>query len=139
MKLSQAIPEKHQFRIALCGHKAVEVGGACLLLMVQGQLTQATLGHVAIATQTGLLTVFPLVGITLTRYARHFTNRWITAVLVATCAFIADALVHASHYPGAYSEAALTAAGGAILSIIVSYTPVGRHIDGLAEAFSHEK
>jgi hypothetical protein len=138
MKLNQTSHERHQFRIALCGHKAIEVGGACLLLMVQGQLAQATLGHVAIATQTGLLTVFPLLGITLTRHARHFKNRWITAALVGTCAFIADALIHGSHYPGAYTEAALTAASGAILSIVVSYTPVGRHIDRLAEAFSHE-
>ena len=29
-----------QFRLAMCAHKAVEVGGVCLVLMVQGNLAQ---------------------------------------------------------------------------------------------------
>lgn len=119
----------------LFGHKAVETGAACLLLMVQGQLAQATLGHFLIASETGVLTVFPLLGITWTRHARHFSNRWLSALFVAVCAFFADALIHASHYRGEYTEAALTAAGAFALSVIVSYTPVGKHIDRLAEAF----
>lgn len=88
----------------LCGHKAVETGAACLLFMVQGQLGQATLGHFLIASKTGVLTVFPLLGITLTRHARHFANRWMSAIFVSACAFFADAVMHESHYPGAYTE-----------------------------------
>src|SRR5262249_21745139 len=128
---------KHQFRLALCGHKAVETGAACLFFMLQGQIAQATLGHFVIASKTGALTVFPLLGITLTRFARHFANRWISATFVAACGFIADALVHGSHYPGAYTEAALTALGAFALSVVVSYTPVGKQIDHLAESFQH--
>lgn len=135
MNLKRFLHERHQFRLALCGHKAVEAGAACLLLMVQGQLAQITLGHLLIASKTGILTVFPLVGITLTRFARHFANRWMSAFLLAICAFFADAVTHGSHYPGAYTEAALTAAGVYILSVIVSYTPVGKQIDRLAEGF----
>jgi hypothetical protein len=133
----QFLHKKHQFRLALCGHKVVETGGVCLLFMVQGQLGQATLSHFAIASETGILTVFPLLGITLTRYARHFANRWLSATFVGVCAFFADALVHASHYPGAYTEAALTALGAFVLSVFVSYTPIGKHIDRLAESFLH--
>ena len=131
----ERLHKKHQFRIALCSHKAVETGAVCLVLMVQGQLAQATLGHFLVASQTGLLTVFPLLGITLTRYASHFANRWISAGLVALFTFFADVIMHGSHYPGQYTEAALTSAGVFVLSIIVSYTPVGKHIDKLAEAF----
>ena len=133
----QAFHKKHQFRLALCGHKAVEVGGACLVLMVQGQLAQATLGHFLIASQTGVLAVFPLLGITLTRHARLFANRWISATFVAVCGFFADAFIHGSHYPGKYTEAALTAVGAFVLSVAVSYTPVGKKIDSLSEAFLH--
>jgi len=115
----------------------VETGAACLMFMVQGQLGEATLGHFLIAAQTGVLTVFPLLGITLTRHARHFANRWVSALFVAVCAFLADALVHGSHYPGAYTEAALTALGAFALSIAVSYTPVGKQMDRLAESFLH--
>jgi hypothetical protein len=129
------IHKRHQFRLMLFGHKAVETGASCLLFMVQGQLSEATLGHFFIASKTGVLTVFPLVGITLTRYARHFTNRWLSALFVAACAFFADTVTHESHYPGAYTEAMFTAAGAFALSVVVSYTPVGKQIDRLAEAF----
>jgi hypothetical protein len=129
--------KRHQFRLMLFGHKAVETGAACLLFMVQGQLSEATLGHFLIASKTGVLTVFPLIGITLTRFARHFTNRWMSAVFVAVCAFFADTVTHESHYPGAYTEAVFTAAGAFVLSVVVSYTPVGKQIDRLAEAFHH--
>jgi len=139
---SPALPlwlhQKHRFRLSLLGHKAAETSAACLLLMVQGQIAQATLGHVLVASETGILTVLPLLGVTLTRHARHFANRWTAALLVCVCAFFADALLHGSHYPGAYTEAALTAAGAALLSIAVSYTPLGRRIDRMAESFVHE-
>jgi len=137
MNLKSLIHKKHQFRLALFGHKAVETGAACLFLMVQGQLGQATLGHFLTASETGVLTVFPLLGITLTRHARHFTNRWLSAAFVAICAFFADALIHRSHYSGEYTEAALTALGAFALSVITSYTPVGKQFDRLAEAFLH--
>jgi hypothetical protein len=135
MTPASSLPRKHQFRLMLFGHKAVETGAACLLLMVQGQLAQATLGHFFIASETGILTVFPLLGMTWTRHARHFSNRWVSALLVAVCAFFADAFIHASHYRGEYTEAAFTAAGAFALSVLVSYTPVGKHIDRMAEAF----
>jgi len=137
MDLKRFIHKKHQFRLVLCGHKAVEVGTACLLLMVQGQLAQATLGHFFIASQTGILTVFPLLGITWTRYARHFVNRWVSAGFVGVCSFFADAVIHRSHYAGEYTEALMTAIGAFALSIVISYTPIGKQIDALAEAFLH--
>lgn len=128
-----AIPERHQFRLAMCGHKAVEVGGVCLLLMLQGNLAGVTLGHLSIASQTGILAVVPLLGVTLTRQARLLTNRWTCSALLAVFTFLADAAVHGSHYPGAYTEAALSAAGAFVFSVAVSYTPVGKRIDRLAE------
>jgi integral membrane sensor domain MASE1 len=137
MNRIRLLHKKHQFRLALCGHKAVETGAACLMFMIQGQVGEATLSHFLIASQTGVLTVFPLLGITLTRHARYFANRWVSALFVAVCAFLADALVHGSHYPGTYTEAALTALGAFALSIAVSYTPVGKQMDRLAESFLH--
>ena len=137
MNLKAIIHKRHQFRLMLCGHKAVETAVACLLFMVQGQLGQASFGHFLIASKTGALTLFPLLGISLTHYARHFANRWMSAIFVAACAVFADAVIHESHYPGAYTEAALTAAGAFVLSVILSYTPVGKQIDRLAEAFLH--
>jgi hypothetical protein len=137
MNLKQLIHKKHQFRLVLCGHKAVETGAACLVFMVQGQLPQATLGHFLIAAETGMLTVFPLLGITLTRHARHFANRWVSAMFVGVCTVFADAVIHGSHYPGKYTEALLTGLGAFVLSVVVSYTPIGKQFDRLAESFMH--
>jgi hypothetical protein len=132
-----AMHGRQRFRLAMCGHKAVEVGGVCLLLMVQGNLAGVTLGHVGIAAQTGVLAVVPVLGLTLTRHAHHLANRWTASVLLAVCTLVADAAIHGSHYPGAYTEAILTAIGAFLFSVVVSYTPIGRRIDRLAESFLH--
>jgi hypothetical protein len=133
--MSALLHEKHQYRLVLCGHKAVEAGAVCLLLMVQGDIAGITLTHLGIATQTGLLAVFPALGLTFTRYARHLTNRWTASALLGATTFAADAMIHGSHYPGAYTEAALTGAGAFIFSLVVSFTPLGKRIDALAESF----
>jgi len=137
LKLRKLWHGKQQFRVALCGHKAVEAGAVCLFLMVQGQLAAVTLVHVEIATKTGLLAVFPAVALTFTRYARHLANRWTSSAFFAVCTFVADSAIHASHYPGEYTEAAMTAAGAFLFSVAVSYTPVGKKIDQLSEHFLH--
>ena len=38
-------------------------------------------------------------------------------------------MIHGSHYPGEYTEAVLTAIGAFALSVVISYTPVGKQID----------
>lgn len=107
----------------------------CLLLMVQGDLGAVTLTHLAIAAKTGMLATTPAFLVTFTRHARHFANRWTSSAMLGFCTFAADALIHPSHYPGAYSEAAFTGAGAFVFSLVVSYTPLGREIDRRAEAF----
>jgi hypothetical protein len=129
------VVEKYKYRGVLCGHKAVEAGAICLVLMVQGHLAEITLVHFAIATKTGLLAVFPALVVTFTQYARHFANRWTSSVFLGVCTFLADAIIHQSHYPGAYTEAVLTGIGACAFSVVVSYTPVGKRIERLAETF----
>jgi hypothetical protein len=133
--IPMAVHGRHQYRLAMCGHKAVEVAGVCMLLMVQGNIAGLTVTHLGVATQTGLLAVVPVLGITLTRYVHHLANRWVASAVLAVCTFVADAAIHGSHYPGAYSEAALTAVGAFVFSVVVSYTPLGHRIDALIESF----
>ena len=121
----------------MCGHKAIETGAVCLVLMVQGNVIAATLGHLLIASKTGVLAVVPVLVVTLTKHSRHLANRWTSSAILAICAFVADALIHESHYPGEYTEAAMTAVGAFLLSVAISYTPVGKYIDRLAESFLH--
>jgi len=135
MKPGRWFHQKHQFRVALCGHQAVEAGATCLLLMVQGNLLNLTITHLGLAAKTGLISVIPALILTFTAFAHHFLNRWTSAIFAGVCTFFADAAVHGSHYPGEYTEAALTACGTFVFSILVSYTSLGKKIDGLAEAF----
>ena len=128
------ISKEQQYRLALCGHKAVEAGAVCMVLMVQGDLTAITLAHLVIATKTGVLAVIPALAVTFTKQVRHLLNRWTASVFLGVCTFLADAAIHASHYPGEYTEAALTGIGAFFFSVTVSYTPIGKKIDHLAEA-----
>lgn len=101
--------------------------------MVQGNLAAATLMHFEIASKTGLAAVLPALFVTFTRYTRHLVNRWTSSAFFAICTFVADSLMHESHYPGEYTEAALTAVGAFVFSVAVSYTPIGKAIDRLGE------
>jgi integral membrane sensor domain MASE1 len=111
MNVRRLVHERHQFRAVLCGHKAVEAGAVCLLLMVQGHLGAITSAHLAIASETGVLAIIPVLFVSFTRHARHFLNRWTTAAILGISTLLADALVHESHYRGEYTEAVLTGAG----------------------------
>ena len=135
MKVGRLFHERHRFRLALCGHKAVEAGAVCLLLMVQGNVLALTPAHFVLASKTGLLSVFPAMAVSFTPYARHLLNRWTCSALLAICTFAVDAAVHESHYPGALTEAALTALGAFVFSVAVSYTPVGKYVDRLGHSF----
>ena len=135
MKFRRLLNERHQFRLVLCGHKVAEAGTVCLVLMVQGQLSNVTQAHLLIASKTGLLAVLPVLCITFTQHARPFINRWTSSLFLGICTFAADAAVHASHFPGQYTEAALTGVGAFVFSTLISFTPIGRRIDGLAETF----
>ena len=137
MNLRRLISKKHQFRLVVCGHKAVEAGAVCVALMVQGHLADVTLAHLLIATKTGLLAVSPVLGVTFTPWARHLANKWTASGVLGVCTFLADAAIHGSHYSGEYTEAALTGIGAFVFSMVIAHTPVGRHIDRLAETFFH--
>jgi hypothetical protein len=135
MSVGRVWSEKQQYRVVLCGHKAVEAGAVCLILMVQGNLLELTLAHLAIASKTGVLAIVPALWLTFTRHAHVFLNKWAAGAVLGICTFVADALMHGSHYPGAYMEAALTGVGAFVFSVVVAYTPLGKRIDRLAEAF----
>jgi hypothetical protein len=132
------LQRKQQYRLALVGHKAVEAGAVCMILMVQGDLAALTGAHLLVASKTGVLAVLPVLAVTFTRHVRHLLNRWTASAVLGICTFAADAVIHASHYPGEYTEAALTGIGAFLFSLAVSYTPLGRKIDHLAETFAHE-
>ncbi len=75
----------------------------------------------------------PALVVTFTGYARHFANKWTTSTFLGMCTFLADSAIHGSHYPGAYTEAALTGVDAFLFSLAIALTPIGKRIDRLAE------
>jgi hypothetical protein len=132
---TKSVDRRHQFRLVLCGHKAVEAGAVCMVLMVQGHLLEVTAAHLLIASKTGLLAILPVLVVSFTRHARTLVNRWTCSGILGATTFAADAIVHGSHYPGAYTEAALTGAGAFLFSLAISYTRLGHAIDRMGESF----
>ena len=107
-----------------------------MVLMVQGDLMAITLAHVLIATKTGLLAVVPALGVTFTKQVRHLLNRSTRPQYFSVSARSFRgrrgsriALSGRVHRSGPHGH------GAFFFSLAVSYTPIGKKIDHLAETF----
>jgi hypothetical protein len=122
----------------MCADQGVQVAAVCLLLMVRGDVWNLTATHFLTAAGTATVAIAPPLVVTFTRYARVLvSSRWWSGLFSGFCGFIADVVVHPSHYSGAYTEAALTGLGTMLLSVAISYTPVGKRVERLGEVFLH--
>ena len=93
-----------------------ESTAACLLMMVQGQLTALTLGHWLVASETGLIAgSIAAALILLIRTAK----RWVIAALLGSITVVVDFFVHRGELGPIALEALLTGLGAAVLSYLV--------------------
>jgi hypothetical protein len=97
-----------------------EATPACLLVMVQGNIWLATVGHLQKAVETGFITG---VGVLI---LSQFTHRWfgkkyVVAGITGGMCFFADLLVHPTHFGGFITEATVTAIITAIISLAVNF------------------
>jgi hypothetical protein len=120
----------------MCADQGLQVAAVCLLLMIRGDVLNLTATHFLTAAGTGTAAIALPLSVTFTRYARVLvSSRWWSALFSGFCGFIADAVVHPSHYSGAYTEAAFTGLGTMLLSVAISYTPLGKRVERLGEVF----
>ena len=103
------------FAIPFC-----EATPACLLVMVQGNIWMATMDHVHKALETGLITGAGVLIISLFNY-RLFANKYIVAAITGAMCFVADLLVHPTHFGSFTTEAILTGAFTAIISLALNF------------------
>ncbi|KAA1011342.1 hypothetical protein FVF58_15490 [Paraburkholderia panacisoli] len=94
---------------------------ACMTCMPGSWGNIMSLGHWAIALQTGLLTGLLAVCLTFTPAARFYGHRYGNALIVGLLTTIGDAYSHASHYRISYVEHFLTGAISALLTLAASY------------------
>ena len=92
---------------------------ACLLVMVQGNIWLATIGHLQKALETGFITG---IGVLILSFFTHrwLSNRFVVAGITAGMCFIADLLAHPSHFGNFTSEAIVTGVVTAIISLLVN-------------------
>ena len=107
---------KVQEVIKHCSEKFSESWLACLLTMVQGDITALTINHAFVASKTGLIMVAAYV------IARLFTNKqsvYLDVLLTGVLTALADLIVHQTHFGPFYAESVVTGIGAAFLAAVL--------------------
>ena len=102
-------------RLKVLAEKFGEAWTACMVFMVQGDLSALTLNHALTASKTGILT-----GVAM--FVASFLpwkNKWLGIFLTGAFTAIADALIHADHFP---AEHLATGVGAMVLAILFEKT-----------------
>lgn len=102
-----------------------EATPACLLVMVQGNIWLATLDHLQKALETGFITGAGVLILSLFTH-RWFYNKYAVAGITGGMCFIADLLIHPTHFGSYTTEAILTGMLTAVISLVVNY--VGKRL-----------
>ena len=97
-----------------------EATPTCLLVMVQGNIWLATIGHLQKAVETGLITGLGVLIFSLFTH-RWFGNRYVVAGITGGMCFVADLLAHPSHFGGVSTEAIVTGAFTGLISLVVNF------------------
>ena len=109
-----------------------EATPACLLVMVQGNIWLATIGHLQKAVETGFITG---VGVLISSLFTHrwFSNKYVVASITGGMCFIADLLIHPTHFGSYTTEAIVTGTFVAVISLAVNYVGKRLFIHGRAK------
>ena len=93
-----------------------ESSTACLVTMVQGNLLSLTVGHLVIASQTGV--VAAAIAYLALMFA-HSRSRWLIAAVLGVSTGIVDFFVHDGQFGPIAMEAIVTGLAAAVLSYVV--------------------
>jgi hypothetical protein len=108
-----------------------EATPACLLVMVQGNIWLATLGHLQKAVETGFITGIGVLILSLFTH-RWLGNKYLVAGITGGMCFIADLLIHPTHFGSYTTEAIVTGTFAAIISLVVNVVGKKLFIHGKA-------
>lgn len=107
---------RENVRLATLLESISESTTACLITMVQGNLLALTLGHLFIASQTGLASgTITVVAIAVTRT----NNRWVVPTVLGLATAVVDYFVHPGQFELVVLEALLTGLVAGLLSYAV--------------------
>ena len=109
-----------------------EATPACLLVMVQGNIWLATMGHLQKAAETGFITGIGVLILSLFTH-RWFSNKYVVAGITGGMCFIADLLIHPTHFGSYTTEAIVTGIFTAIISLMANFVGKKLFIHGRAK------
>ena len=89
---------------------------ACLLTMVQGNILALTLGHLVIASQTGIIAGVAAFALSLLARVK---GHWVTPVILGLCTAIVDFYMHPGSFGAVATEAIVTGIAATILSFLI--------------------
>ena len=98
---------------------------ACMICMVQGNLSVLNLDHAKIAAKTGSLTGIIVVLMSLV----PLQFKYKLPIFMFIGCFIGDLITHDTHYGYWWTEAAITALVASSLSYIIALTPAGKKLE----------
>ena len=88
---------------------------ACIVTMVQGNFLALTVGHLLIASQTGIISgVFAAIALFFARTDR----RWLISIILGVITAVVDYFVHPDMIGAVVSEAIMTGVAAGVLSYI---------------------
>ena len=93
-----------------------ESSTACLVTMVQGNLLSLTVGHLVIASQTGVVAAAIA---SLALMFAHSRSRWLIAAVLGVTTGIVDFFVHDGQFGPIAMEAIVTGPAAEVLSYVV--------------------
>ena len=108
-----------------------EATPACLLVMVQGNIWLATLDHLQKALETGFVTGVGVLILSLFTH-RWLGNKFLVAGITGGMCFIADLLIHPTHFGSYTTEAMVTGSLVAIISLAMNFVGKKLFIRGWA-------
>jgi len=103
--------------------KFSEAWTACLLCMVQGDLSVISLNHVITAAKTGSLAGLAFVIAALLPWSNKWLGIWLTGFLT----MIADIIIHPSHYGNEFTESLITGLVAATIALVYEHIKVKKN------------
>lgn len=109
-----------QTRMSLLLRRLSDATPACLMVMVQGDITVITLEHWLTALQTG--TIAGLGAIVISFFPRDDLreNKYVNAGITGVMTAIADYITHPTHFGAPTTEAVITGVAAGLLCVIFS-------------------
>ena len=98
----------------------------CYPMMVEGDLSALTFTHFWKANVTGIIAATLSLLTKKSWYQSFMQHKYAPAIILGACTFVADLLVHPTHFGAFWTEALATGVGAGLLSAFFIYKPLGK-------------